>query len=153
MCFNSPDIQAAVKKRASLIGAEVEKEMDTLKASGKEHLFAGLIAGWETQIGRDLETDRPLGYRALSHRGFSESNPPKDPDLERVHIVKEFMELWANSLHATGIPREKIFCHIAFTDQGLRAADAKKLLRTKSCFRSARGGLQFRLPSWIFQLP
>ena len=51
---------------------------------GKEHLFAGVIAGWETQIGRDFETGRPLGYRALRHRGFSESNPPKDPDLERV---------------------------------------------------------------------
>ena len=54
-----------------------------------------------------------------SHRGFSENNPPKDPDLERVPVVKEFMELWANSLHAAGIPREKIFCHIAFTSQGL----------------------------------
>ena len=62
MCFNSPDIQAAVKERASLIGAEVKKEMDTLKTSGKEHLFAGVIAGWETYIGRDFETDRPLGY-------------------------------------------------------------------------------------------
>ena len=125
MCFNSPDVQAAVQKRAFLIGAEVKKEMDTLKASGKEHLFAGVIAGWETYIGRDFETDRPLGYRALSHRGFSENNPPKDPDLERVQIVQEFMELWANSLHAAGIPREKIFCHIAFTSQGLRAPDAK----------------------------
>jgi hypothetical protein len=125
MCFNSPEVQAAVKKRASLIGAEVGKEMDALRASGKEHLFAGLIAGWETYIGRDFETDRPLGYRALSHRGFSEVNPPKDPDLERVHIVKEFMELWANSLRAAGIPRDKIFCHIAFTSQGLRATDAK----------------------------
>ncbi len=152
MCFNSPDIQAAVKKRASLIGAEVKKEMDTLKTSGKEHLFAGLIAGWETYIGRDFETDRPLGYRALSHRGFSETNPPKDPDLERVHIVQEFMELWANSLHAAGIPREKIFCHIAFTSQGLRTG-RRRFLREKSSIRPARGGLQYRLPSWIFHLP
>ncbi len=125
MCFNSPDVQAAVIKKASLIGAEVKKELDNLKPSGKDHLFAGLIAGSETQIGRDFDTDRLLGYRALSHRGFSENNPPKDPDLERVHVVKEFMELWANSLHAAGIPREKIFCHIAFTDQGLRAANSK----------------------------
>jgi hypothetical protein len=115
MCFNSPYVQAAVKARASLIGAEVKRELDTLKSSGKEHLFAGVIAGWETQMGRDFETDRSLGYRALHNRGFSESNPPKDPDLERVSIVKEFMELWANSLHSAGIPREKIFCHIVFT--------------------------------------
>ena len=42
LCFNSPDVQAAVKARAALIGAEVKKEMDTLKTSGKEHLFAGV---------------------------------------------------------------------------------------------------------------
>ena len=31
---------------------------------------------------------------------------PLDPDRERVQIVKEFMELWANSLHTAGIPRD-----------------------------------------------
>jgi hypothetical protein len=123
MCFNSPAIQAAVKKQASLIGAEVKKELDILKASGKDYLFASMIAGWETRIGRDFETNRPLGYRALSHRGFSKDHPPQDADLERVHVVKEFMELWAHSLHGAGIPSEKIFCHIAFTPQGLDALE------------------------------
>ena len=108
--------------------------MDALKSLGKQHLFAGVIAGWETQIGRDLETDRFLGYRALSHRGFSKDNLPEDPDLERVHIVKEFMELWAHSLQRAGVPREKIFCHIAFTDQGLRKADAKESYAEKVAF-------------------
>ncbi len=134
MCFNSPAIQAAVKKRASLIGAEVKKELDALKTSGKDHLFAGVIAGSETQMGRDFDTNRPLGYRALKNRGFSEKNPPKDLDAERVSVVKEFMELWANSLHAAGTPREKIFCHIAFTDQGLRKADAKESYAEKVAF-------------------
>ena len=131
LCFNSPDVQAAVKARAALIGAEVKKEMDTLKTSGKEHLFAAVIAGWETRIGRDFDTDRSLGYRALSHRGFSEKNPPKDPDHERVLVVKEFIELWANNLHAAGVPREKLFCHIAFTPQGL---DHKEKTQTVSTF-------------------
>ena len=131
MCFNSPAIQAAVKDRAALIGMEVKKETDALKTAGKAHLFAGIIAGWETMIGRDFETDLPLGYRALSHRGFSESNPPKDPDLERVKIVHEFIGLWAGSLHAAGIDREKIFCHIAFTPQGL---DQKEKAHTTSHF-------------------
>ncbi|MCX6898609.1 MAG: hypothetical protein NT105_07915 [Verrucomicrobia bacterium] len=134
MCFNSPAIVAAVKDRAGLIGAEIKQELAALKSQGKEHLFAGVIAGWETQMGRDLDTDRQLGYRALSHRGFSESNPPKDLDAERVKVVKEFMELWANSLHAGGTPREKVFCHIAFTDQGLRKADAKESYAVKVHF-------------------
>ena len=105
-----------------------------LETPGKGTSLCGVIAGWETQIGRDFETDRPLGYRALSHRGFSENNPPKDPDLERVPVVKEFIELWANSLHAAGIPREKIFCHIAFTAQGLRTPDAKESYAQKVHF-------------------
>jgi hypothetical protein len=131
MCFNAPAIIAAVKDRGALIGTEVKKEMDVLKAAGKEHLFAGLIAGWETRIGRDFETDRPLGYRALSHRGFSESNPPKDADHERVLVVKEFIELWAQALHEPGVPCEKIYCHIAFTAQGL---DHKERSETVSSF-------------------
>ena len=134
MCFNSPAIVAAVKDRAGLIGAEIKRELAVLKSQGKEHLLAGVIAGWETYIGQDFKTNRPLGYRALSYRGFSESNPPKDPDIERVHIVKEFIELWADSLHAAGTPREKIFCHIAFTSQGLRAADAKESYAEKVHF-------------------
>ena len=43
-----------------------------------------------------------------------------------MSVVKEWIELWCNSLRAAGTPPEKIFCHIAFTDQGLRKADAKE---------------------------
>ena len=134
MCFNSPAVVAAVRDRAGLIGEEIRREAAALKSQGKEHLFAGVIAGWETCIGRDFETGRPLGYRALQHRGFSAANPPQDPDLERAQIVKEFMELWANALHSGGVPRDKIFCHIAFTDQGLRRADATESYAVKVHF-------------------
>ena len=51
----------AVKKRAALIGAEVKKDLDALKASGNDHLFANIITGWETRNVRDFETGRPLG--------------------------------------------------------------------------------------------
>jgi hypothetical protein len=85
----------------------------------------------ETMIGEEFGTGRSLGYRALSHRGFSESNSPGDADRERVSIVKEFIELWANALHAGGVPGEKIFCHIAFTSQGLRAIDEQEGYRRR----------------------
>ena len=134
MCFNSPEIQAAVKTRAALIGATVKQELDALTAAGQAHLFAGVIAGWETQIGRDFDTGRNLGYRALSHRGFSERNPPKDADLERVQVVKKFIELWAKSLTAAGVPHERVFCHIAFTDQGLRAPTATESYAQRVAF-------------------
>lgn len=134
MCFNSPEITAAVKARGGLIGKVIQTELITLKAQGKPHLFACVMTGWETQIGSDFETNRPLGFRALRHRGFSASNPPGNLDLERVQIVKEFMELWANSLHEGGVPRERIYGHIAFTEQGLRKADAKESYAQKVHF-------------------
>jgi hypothetical protein len=134
MCFNSPGIIAAVKNRGGVIGKEIKWELAALKSEGKQHLFASVMAGWETQIGSDFETNRPLGFRALRHRGFSESNPPKDADLERIQIVKEFIELWANSLREGGVPRERIFCHIAFTDQGLRKANEKESYAEKVHF-------------------
>jgi hypothetical protein len=134
MCFNSPGIIAAVKDRGGVIGRAIRTEVAALKSQGKEYLFAAVMTGWETQIGSDFDTNRSLGFRALRHRGFSQSNPPKDADLERVRIVKEFMELWADALHAGGVPRERIFCHIAFTDQGLRKADAQESYAEKVHF-------------------
>jgi hypothetical protein len=134
MCFNSPAIVAAVKDRGRLIGSEIAREFSAATTQGKEHLFAGAIAGWETHIGRDFETNRPVGYRALRHRGFSEDHAPADPDLERIQIVREFMELWANSLQTGGVPRGRIYCHIAFTDQGLRQPDARESYAMKVNF-------------------
>jgi hypothetical protein len=134
MCYNAPAIIGAARDRAALIGAEIKREWAALKSAGKEHLFAAVIAGSETHIGRDFETGRPLGFRALSHRGFSGKNPPNDLDAERVRVVKEWIELWADSLHAAGTPREKIFCHIAFTDQGLRQPDARESYAEKVAF-------------------
>jgi hypothetical protein len=134
MCYNAPAIVAAAKDRAGLIGAEIKRELAVLKSLGKEHLFAAVIAGSETQISPEFGSNRRLGFRALAHRGFSENSPPKDIDAERVSVVKEWIELWCNSLHAAGAPREKIFCHIAFTDQGLRKADAKESYVEKVAF-------------------
>ncbi|MDG3002401.1 hypothetical protein [Paludisphaera mucosa] len=134
MCFNSPAIVAAVRGRGGVIGREIRRELTALESQGKPHLFAGVMTGWETQIGSDFDTNRPLGFRALGHRGFSRSNPPQDLDRERVRVVREFMEAWAEALHEGGVPRERIFCHIAFTDQGLREADAKESYARKVHF-------------------
>jgi hypothetical protein len=134
MCYNAPAIVAAAKDRAGLIGAEIMRELAVLRSQGKEHLFAVVIAGSETQISPEFGTNRRLGFRALAHRGFSETNPPRDVDAERVSVVKEWMELWASSLHAAGVPRARIFCHIAFTDQGLRKPDARESYAEKVAF-------------------
>lgn len=117
MCVNSQDIQKEIRRFAGVIGQEIKEQVNQLEADGKEHLFAGVIAGWETQIGRDLDTGKYLGYCALTNKGFSAVNPPKDIDREREEIVKEFIELWARALSDVGIPKEKIYSHTAFVSK------------------------------------
>lgn len=117
MCVNSTEIEKEVKRFAGVVGQEIKKQADLLKADDREELFAGVIAGWETQIGRDFDTGKYLGYCALTNKGFSAANPPKDIDLEREKIMQEFIELWAQSLADAGIPREKIYSHTAFVSR------------------------------------
>jgi hypothetical protein len=114
LCVNSVMVRAAVAKRAALIGEEVVKGIKRLKAAGKESLLIGVIAGWETQIGRDFDTGKGLGYHALTNAGFSARNPPTDIDRERVKIIADFIGFWGSSLVKAGVPESKVFSHIAF---------------------------------------
>lgn len=138
MCFNSPNIQQEIQRFAGVIGREVQQQADRLKAEDKAELFAGVIAGWETQIGRDFDTNKYLGYCALTNKGFSAVNPPKDIDREREKIVKEFIELWAKALTEAGIPRDKIYAHIALPPKSMyvemKARDPSKVPATYSQF-------------------
>ena len=134
MCYNAPAIVAAAKDRAGLIGAEIKRELAVLKSQGKEHLFAGVIAGSETQISPRIWNRSPLGIsragsprlqRKESAQGHRRRTRERGEGVDRTV---------GNSLHAAGAPREKIFCHIAFTDQGLRKADAKESYVEKVAF-------------------
>ncbi len=125
LCINSPAVVAEIKQRAALIGEEVKRGMATLQAAGKPELFAGVIAGWETQIGKDFETGKSLGYCALTNKGYSAARPPADIDQARVDITKEFIDLWTASLASAGVPDTKIFSHIAVMPQITDAAEAK----------------------------
>ncbi len=114
MCFNSEAIKTEVRKRSALIGRAVTAGVRLLQERNKPELFAGVIAGWETMIGQDFKTGKYLGYRALLNRGFSRDRQPKDVDLERESIVKEFIDLWATGLADAGVPRQQIYSHTAF---------------------------------------
>ncbi|MBX9723081.1 MAG: hypothetical protein K2X81_16890 [Candidatus Obscuribacterales bacterium] len=123
MCFNSPAIKVAVKQRANLIGVELKRGIEELKAAHKEDLFAGVMTGWETRIGRDFATNRSLGYHALSNCGFHTNTPQNICDAERCKVVKEFIESWASEITKAGVQSEKVYCHIAFTPQGFEGND------------------------------
>jgi hypothetical protein len=114
MCFNSKVIQQEVQRRATLIGKAVQAGVKQLQQHNRPELFAGVIAGWETMIGQDFNTNRVLGYRALLNRGFTRAHPPQDMDLEREKVVQEFIEHWTQGLAAAGVSPEKIYSHTAF---------------------------------------
>ncbi|MEO8395170.1 MAG: hypothetical protein ABI700_19390 [Chloroflexota bacterium] len=118
MCFNSPAIQAEVSRLATqVIGGAIEKGIRDLEAQGKPELFAGVIVGWETQIGQDFDTGDYLGYCALTNRGFSRDNPPQDLDNEREHALQAFIGSWATGIKQAGIDPAKIYSHTAVLAQ------------------------------------
>ena len=119
LCLNSIAVRKAVAARASLIGEETARGIQRLKAAGREDLFLGVIAGWETQIGRDFETGKYLGYCALTNSGFGAKHPPADIDGEREKIVADFIEFWSSSLITAGVPEGKVYSHIAFLSERL----------------------------------
>ena len=114
LCINSAAVKTAVLERAALLGHEIAKGIEKLRAAHKEDLYLGVIAGSETQIGRDFDTGDYLGYCALTNAGFSATNPPADIDAERAKITTDFISFWVRSLTGAGVPADKVYSHIAF---------------------------------------
>ena len=114
MCFNSKRVREGVRERAALIGRAIQAGQARLRQQGKEALFAGVIVGWETQIGQDFDTGHALGYHALANRGFSQHHPPPDMDRERERVVQEFIALWCGGLAASGVREDRLYSHTAF---------------------------------------
>jgi hypothetical protein len=131
MCFNSPGIKVAVSQRAQLIGREIKKELDRLKSEHREDLFAGVICGWESQMGCESSTGRIVGYHALTNAGFNPNNSPEECEAGLARILQSFMELWAANLAQAGVPRNKLFCHIGFMGQGFEQGETRSALQEK----------------------
>ncbi len=121
LCVNSRAVKEAVAGRAALIGAEVAKGIRKLNAAGHSDLFLGVIAGWETQIGRDFATGEASGYCALTNAGYSAAKPPADKGAALSLIVREFAGFWARLLVESGVPRGKVYSHIAFQSAAVYA--------------------------------
>ena len=128
MCYSSPTLRAVIKHIAKdVIGAEIKKGIDGLSRSHKEHLFAGVIAGWETHLADPSyigKTDdaannlkivrKRIGYCSLTNSGYGASNPPDDFDKALEEVLNNWIDLWTNSLFLSGIPKDRIYSHIAF---------------------------------------
>jgi hypothetical protein len=115
MCYNSPPIRAEVRRRATrVIGPAIRAGLDRLRKAGKPDLFAGVIVGWETHIGKDFDTGRDLGYHALSNLGFRKAHPPHDLEKVEEKIIQAFITLWCKGIADAGVPTNRIYSHTAF---------------------------------------
>ena len=118
MVFNAPAIRAEVMRRArDVIGACIAEHLNSLEVQGREDLFAGVIAGWESHMGQDVATRDRVGFHALARRGFGPGNPPADVGAEVASIVAEYIDLWTSSLAQGGVPADRIYTHVAFISQ------------------------------------
>jgi len=114
-CFNSPALIKEVKRiGAEVIGPAISEQISKLRAKGLEDLFAGVIVGWETAIGRDFDSGKSLGYCALANRGYTKANPPRDRDSELEAVVSEWVSVWSKSIESAGVPADRIYSHVAF---------------------------------------
>ena len=114
MCFNAPEVKAAVKDFTSNIAKTIKSNLDKLNTAHKQHLYAGTIIGWEPSLDKDRDTKMSSGYHALSYKGYGLSNLPKDIDQERVIILREYIEWMAEPFLTAGLPVSKTYAHIAF---------------------------------------
>ena len=112
LCLNSRGVLHAVRVRASLIGNEIAKGLVKLREAGEQELAIGVIAGSETQIGRDFDTGKTVGFCALTNAGYSEENPPAHIDAARSQIVRAFIDVWAQALTEAGVPQGKVYSHV-----------------------------------------
>jgi len=131
MCFNSKAIQREVQQRSALIGKAIQAGVNRLHQLERPEMFAGVIAGSETEIGQDFKTGKYLGYRALLNRGFSREHPPQDMDLEREKVVQEFIELWTKGLADAGVSPQKIYSHTCFLSRRAFNGDDKEITYMK----------------------
>jgi hypothetical protein len=106
MCYESPQVKDFVRYWIKeVIGQEIKKQYDRLVKAGKPELFAGVIAGWESNLSN--------GYCSLSQLGYSAQKPPIDFDHERERVLQRHIEFWTKGIYDAGIPRNLIFTHLA----------------------------------------
>ena len=127
MCYNCPKIRAEVSRLVSeVVGPAIRAGL----ADVPEGLFAGVTVGSEPSLDDYTNVDRinprlaklmeregaaktRLGFNALTRAGYSKRNPPKDFPEALAKINQEFIALWAKSFVEAGIPKNRLYTHVA----------------------------------------
>ena len=132
MCYNCPKIRAEVSRLVSkVVGPAIRDGLAEVPAG----LFAGVTVGSEPSLDDYTDVDRinprlarlmereraaktRLGYNALTQAGYSKNNPPADFHEALAKINQEFIALWAKSFVDAGIPKNRLYTHVAAAAHG-----------------------------------
>jgi hypothetical protein len=106
MCYENATVQAWTQYWVfGTIGPAIMAGYRRLLKAGKPQLFAGVFAGWESNL--------DYGYCSLSFLGYGASNPPTDFAAAQATVIQRHASLWAQYLRQAGIPANLIYTHLA----------------------------------------
>src|SRR5271170_2815892 len=107
MCYESPPVQTWTNYwLLNVVGPAIETGYQRLVSAGKTQLFAGVFAGWESNLA--------YGYCSLSQLGYSAASPPANFQNAQADVLQRHIALWAQDLNQTGIPTNLIYTHVAW---------------------------------------
>jgi hypothetical protein len=107
MCYESPAVQQwTAYWLLDVVGPAIRAGYEQLIAAGKSHLFAGVFAGWESNLA--------YGYCSLSFLGYGADNPPANFGNAQAQVLQRHISLWTQYLAQAGIPVNRIFTHVAW---------------------------------------
>ena len=107
MCYANPLVQVWTQYwLLHVVGPTVVAGYNRLVAAGKARLFAGIFAGWESNI--------QGSYCSLSTIGYSATNPPTNLQGVLSFVLSQHIALWTKSLAYAGVPTSLIYTHLAW---------------------------------------
>lgn len=128
MCLTSKAVRAEwVRLIHKVIIPPLKQELADLKRAGKMDLFAGVLVGSEPTFDNYTHTDTDiaklvaddgapkgqLGYRALLDRGYSAKKVPANIPQTLGKIIQETVGFWCKQFVDAGLPKSKLYTHIA----------------------------------------
>lgn len=162
MCYNSPRVLSEVAYITSkVVGPAFVKAINGLKSAGKEDLFGGITLSEELSLddysgidqinpkmGAMMKQDGALktrlGYCALTNLGYSQTKPPASYPAALAKINQDYAAYWAKQLVQAGIPKSKLYTHVA------PATDAAYLQYTNAPIETAFN--DYSNPGWTTYL-
>lgn len=124
ICYSNPSIQLEVVQKARFFAALINEWRLELAKMNKSYLFVGIDPGWETGIqnysnftaAKNKGVNYNMGYCALHYEGYSQNNPPTNPEAVLEEVVRKYAKFESQIFYEAGLPKNKIFTHIAAFD-------------------------------------